>query len=301
MHFYKRNEVFSMKESSDKRRNSFFWLLVFLVLILVIIFIVLGLRSCGFERDNNLPDSSELFSETTLETSSNGEQSGSSSLESESSVIVLEEPYVFGNYFSEEDPNQKSPVEWLVYQYDYELNRALMISKYIIDIIPYHDKAESFNWETCFLREWLNKEFFESAFTAEEQSRVLVVELDNSYINEQDGTTVGGEKTMDSIFILSMRDITRDDRDFAWSQFQNHSSIKPGLMLYTPYSAKKGGYGGLWWLRAASDRWGRVHIYNTLNAEDPSDNIHNSTVGQNADNAVIGVRPCFWLNLKDNP
>ena len=79
----------------------------------------------------------------------------------------------FGRY--EQDnvfDNGPEEIEWLVVEAEEEY--CCLVSKYILDVKPYHDKMEDVNWETCWLRNWLNEEFIQTAFSAEEQKLIPV-------------------------------------------------------------------------------------------------------------------------------
>ncbi|MBQ6734237.1 MAG: hypothetical protein IJR00_04920, partial [Lachnospiraceae bacterium] len=109
----------------------------------------------------------------------------------------------FGSY--EQDGNTANgtePIEWEVLEMDSE--SVLVISKHVLDCVPYHDTDEDVTWETCTLRTWLNSSFY-STFTAAEQSQIMesdVVNRDNEYYG-----TPGGNNTRDKVFCLSVDEI----------------------------------------------------------------------------------------------
>ena len=71
---------------------------------------------------------------------------------------------VFGQYEQDNDTsNGKEDVEWLVL--DVQEDRALLISKYLLDCKPYNTTDDHVTWETCTLRKWLNDEFINTAFS----------------------------------------------------------------------------------------------------------------------------------------
>lgn len=72
----------------------------------------------------------------------------------------------FGKYIN----NQQ--IEWIVL--DIVNNTALLISKYILDIMPY-DKSYS-EWGNSSLRTWLNQVFFESCFDSSEKKYITAIE-----------------------------------------------------------------------------------------------------------------------------
>lgn len=58
------------------------------------------------------------------------------------------------------------------------------------------------DWETCTLRQWLNKTFYNTAFSREEKMLIGTTYLEN---NSTDGTWLSTD-TADKIFVLSYND-----------------------------------------------------------------------------------------------
>ena len=63
-------------------------------------------------------------------------------------------------------------------------------------------------WENCQIRTWLNGEFYESAFTAEEKKWISAALLENdwNYTSEDRSRGMGGADTTDRVFLLSERE-----------------------------------------------------------------------------------------------
>ncbi|MBR4458454.1 MAG: hypothetical protein IKS31_05810 [Clostridia bacterium] len=97
------------------------------------------------------------------------------------------------------------PIEWLVLDVDKSKNRALLVSRYALDTLPYNSEEEEVTWATCSLRAWLSDTFLAEAFTPAEQSAILTVSVDNSKKQcKQDwDESKGGKKTQDKVFLLS--------------------------------------------------------------------------------------------------
>ena len=107
----------------------------------------------------------------------------------------------FGRY--EQDNNTSNgaeAIEWLVLANDGDT--ATLISKYALDTRPYNTEYESVTWETCTLRKWLNGEFLNAAFSAEEQARMETVTV-TADKNQKYGTNPGND-TQDKVFLLSI-------------------------------------------------------------------------------------------------
>ncbi|MCR5847232.1 MAG: DUF6273 domain-containing protein [Lachnospiraceae bacterium] len=111
----------------------------------------------------------------------------------------------FGEY--EQDGNYdngREPIEWIVLYT--ENDKALVMSKYILDAQEYNNQYTEVTWETCSLRKWLNDSFIRSAFSATENKKIMSVKLmnmDNPYWNN----TEGGNDTIDKVFSLSLDQI----------------------------------------------------------------------------------------------
>ncbi len=89
--------------------------------------------------------------------------------------------FTFGHYEQDNDLFQSDePVDWLVLEVDEENHKALLISRYGLDAKLYNATETNVTWETCTLRSWLNREFLNEAFSAEEQQAILTTAVDNS-------------------------------------------------------------------------------------------------------------------------
>ena len=102
------------------------------------------------------------------------------------------------------------------------------------------------DWETCSLRQWLNKTFYNTAFSREEKMLIGTTFLEN---NSPDGTWFGTD-TGDKIFILSIDDVINSTYGFdsSKSEFDEARKLKG-----TDYSKCQGVYISQgyphWWLR----------------------------------------------------
>ena len=106
----------------------------------------------------------------------------------------------FGSYPQTEAGNDDTPIEWLVLENDGET--ALLISRYALDCKPYNGERETTTWEQCTLRNWLNNEFFNKAFSAEEKQSILQSDVSADKNPRYD--TNPGNATKDMVFLLSV-------------------------------------------------------------------------------------------------
>ena len=93
--------------------------------------------------------------------------------------IAVGDVITFGRYPQTASGADSTPVKWIVL--DIRDNKALLLSKYGLDAVPYNDDNNSaVTWETCTLRTWLNDTFLNAAFTQEEAEAILMTQVDNS-------------------------------------------------------------------------------------------------------------------------
>ena len=110
----------------------------------------------------------------------------------------------FGSY--EQDNNEENgrePVEWIVLDYDAVNNRALLLSRFGLDVQPFNTEDTNTTWEKCTLRTWLNGTFLNKTFTAQERERILLTKVDNSISQGYNSWFPCGINTQDRIFLLS--------------------------------------------------------------------------------------------------
>lgn len=174
--------------------------------------------------------------------------------------------------------NGKEDIEWIVLEI--RDDKALILSKYILDAIPYNKRDEYVTWASCSLRKWLNSTFISTAFSDSEASSIVPVLVKN-YDNDEYHIS-GGNDTCDQVFLLSYDD--------AISYFEHDSDRRAGPTEYArSHDVNYGTESGCswWWLRSpgkTSNRAGNVVNRGVA-----------STFGAyvNADSG--GVRPALWV------
>ena len=149
---------------------------------------------------------------------------------------------VFGSYPQTNTGKDDTSIEWLILESDGET--ALLISRYALDCKLYNEKKEDTTWETCTLRGWLNNEFFNKAFSAEEKQSIL--QSDVSADKNPEYSTNPGNATKDKVFLLSVVEAnkffkSKDARKCAPTDY----AIQQGA--YTSDSSKVEGRKACWW------------------------------------------------------
>lgn len=176
----------------------------------------------------------------------------------------------FGSYEQDNSTvNGPEDIEWLVAEI--EGDEALLISVNGLDNLTYGD-GENTTWENSEVRDWLNDDFFDTAFTSGEQERIVTSTLENDLWVPGGGSSGGGEyrpgqSTSDRVFLLSKREAEQYLGTEGYYLYTNRNRMPK----VTPYAAARGafvyeyregdpvthkkleGYSN-WWLRTVSPR-----------------------------------------------
>lgn len=159
---------------------------------------------------------------------------------------------------------QGKPIRWRVA--DTSGKMRMLIAEDVVLELPYNDLRVDVYWQTTTLRKWLNKEFLQEAFTAEQ--RLLIINTRRTNEANEQFFTNGGLPTMDKVFIPSKRELDR----------------------YLP-ETKDRALGKWWWLRTPGDNLLAVVAVEA----DGSVYLH----GVNVNYPNGGVRPAMWVLLRD--
>ena len=185
----------------------------------------------------------------------------------------------FGNYPQDKDGTEK-PIEWIVMKK--EGNQVLLLSKYVLDAKPYNKEWEDVTWETSDIRQWLNNEFYTTAFNKAEKAKIQTSLIKNED-NSKYGTN-GGNDTEDKVFLLSEKETE--------TLFSNKEER---IAKATEYATKSGVYvneekAACWWLRSPGNKGyiaAEVNHYGWVDR-----------YGDYVDYSYDGVRPALHLNLQ---
>lgn len=204
----------------------------------------------------------------------------------------------FGTYPQTSSGADQTGIEWLVLDFDGARHRALLLSRYGLDAKPYHPEYKDMTWEFCSLRQWLNNDFLNRAFSPEEQSAILMTEVDNSSAQGYSGwKSSGGNNTLDRVFLLSFAEankylnVTYDQRDNIEARASATSyAAKVGAHSPRSYRTADGGVSRWWWLRSPG-----YHQYTAALV-----NFDGSLYHYFLSSGSGCVRPAIWLNLESD-
>lgn len=205
------------------------------------------------------------------------------------------EIFTFGRYEQDNNPeNGPEPIRWIVLEK--QDGKMLLWSKDILDKKKFNEVYEKTTWEQCTLRAWLNNDFFQTAFTEEEQAAILVTDVDNSLAQHDPNhqyqyDTSCWHDTQDRIYLISYGEAVKYfpvqyDRRSAPTDY----AIAQGV-LCDPYYEVDGRKTGMWWLRSASQhQWRAALSYFPGSLRDTY-----------ATKNIVGVRPMMWVDTGKVP
>ena len=214
-----------------------------------------------------------VFEETASKTESSSQE------KDKNPEYKVGETIEFGNYPQDKDGTEK-PIEWIVMKN--EGNQVLLLSKYVLDAKPYNEGWENVTWQTSDIRQWLNNEFYTTAFNKSEKAKIQTSLIKNED-NSEYGTS-GGNDTEDKVFLLSEKE--------AETLFSNDDER---IAKATGYAEKSGVYvnekkESVWWLRSTG--------YSSSRAAEVKYNGWVDQDGPSVDCMDGGVRPALHLNLQ---
>ena len=176
----------------------------------------------------------------------------------------------FGTYEQDNNAtNGKEKIDWMVLHK--EGNRALVISKYALDCLPYNIVSTEVIWETCTLQQWLNSDFYNNSFTAEEKGIITQ-------------TSTSTYATQNYLFLLNAAEAE-----------QLFDSDKARQCQATAYAISRGTYVNAadqicwWWLRTSGNAQltaASVRCEGDINKN-----------GYAVNSTLAGVRPAMWIDL----
>ena len=301
------------------------------LLFITIIMVLLLLCSCGSggKPKNNNVNIDEIEDHNMLDSTIDSAKQTEQMVSWHNLLIAnVGESVFFGTYEQDNNTdNGQEGIEWVVLAK--EDDKLLVISKYALDCQPYNTEWTDVTWENCTLREWLNDEFFQMAFSEDEQAMIPTVTIANEdtqyYYKETDlflyysfqeengyerRITDGGADTQDKVFLLSAFE-AENYLDLTTNNEEERISVNPsGFCNPTIYAMNHGVYvleqdevenypelnicvGNCWWyLRSpAYDQ----HFVASVGVE--------GSVNYNGGGFAYeyaGVRPALWIDLSAN-
>ena len=172
----------------------------------------------------------------------------------------------FGNY-PQTANGDIQPIDWQVLAI--EDNKMLLLSKYGLEAKRFD--VSSNNWKNSEIRQWLNGDFYNKAFSEQERKNINPSNLSDA------GTT-------DNVFLLSKEEV---ERYFAKNKLRKCNATEYAKAT-GDYVSSDNGY-SYWWLRSLLFLDDSLFVYYV--------NIYGAIRYYYALMNFFVVRPAFWINL----
>lgn len=208
---------------------------------------------------------------------------------------VSERDTNYGGYFGNSEYRyfKWERIKWRVLKNDG--STLFVVADKGIDCKDYHNPGRSITWENCTLRNWLNNDFYGTAFSSSEQNAIVqqnVVNEDNPSYN-----TEGGNDTKDDVYLLSIGEVTNPEYGFcknsgtySASRWMQTSDYAHAMGAYTYSDSSTGGNANCyWWLRSPG--------YNIYDAADVNSIGNVGRTGDTVDGDIRAVVPVLHINL----
>ena len=190
------------------------------------------------------------------------------------------DPVYYGFFQQNADaPYSKQPIRWKVL--DIQDGKALLISEQILDGRPYDKPYATNKWESCTLRQWLNNDFLDEAFTSYEQDSIVAANV-TADANPQVGSDQGSD-TKDKVFLLS---INEAEKYFA-SDYDRQCLCTSYASSHIEYQWNYAG----WWLRTSGVA-DKSYLQASFVTSVGSIACHGRTVQHD-----LAVRPAMWVDI----
>jgi TolA-binding protein len=186
---------------------------------------------------------------------------------------------VFGEYEQDGDSsNGREMLEWIVL--DVEEDRALLISKYVIDAYRFDSSLETIYWENSEIRFWLNEIFVGNAFYQESPSDILPATVISHYLDEDpdDDIEADAYETTDRLFLLSIDEVERYYPTEQTRTVMATQAVRNGEVLL-----EDDGHSG-WWLRDAGEDGTTYYIWG-----------YDGSIVTSMNSIMQGIRPAMWI------
>ncbi|MCR4745767.1 MAG: DUF6273 domain-containing protein [Lachnospiraceae bacterium] len=227
----------------------------------------------------------------------------------------------FGRY--EQDGNLENgteDIEWVVL--DKSDGKALLLTRYVIDGQVFNKGGEYRTWKDATLRNWLQDDFFYSAFSADEQK--AIIETDNTNpgtmdffeednkANLEDGLDYtegeeGFENTKDTVFLLSLEEVQKyfyipKESEIGPDELLSNVINEDAIAYPTDYAKSRGiweqeeldGYPStvtgatIWYLRSpASEKFSMTLAVYAMGIVDGDETSR-----------ISGIRPAIWVSYQ---
>ena len=209
-----------------------------------------------------------------------GDYKDSANLSQKYTLLICEvgDVITLGTYEQDNNfDNGAEAIEWIVLERDG--NKALVISKYCIEWLPFHNTFTEVGWKNSNIRSWLNNTFLNGAFNAQEEKSIISTQHTNpDFYDDSDGERNWLGTTTDTIFLLSSGEADK--------YFSSDSARKAEGTEYACNKGKSASW--YWWLRSANN----IEYAGFVSEGELG---YGEEVDRN-----MGIRPAMWFEINSS-
>lgn len=218
-------------------------------------------------------------------------------------LISVGSSFKFGHYEQDGNiSNGSEEINWCVVSVNQEENKIQLVSEKILEYMPYvktYYFGSTVTWEKSEIRRWLNNDFYNFAFTEEEQSKILLTDVENdgnsTYFN-----VPSGNNTKDKVYLPSIEEVLASENLYKKLQGGTKAAAQ-GLVqsahdLGVNISEKDAP--NLSWTRTPGRETFAALVYRIVQSA-------SKMVIYDYDGVLVtlvdnGVRPAIWVNLGES-
>lgn len=186
---------------------------------------------------------------------------------------------LFGNYKIKNETSS-DPIEWIVLEKNEEIHSMLLLSKYALDKQIFYKPYVATGWFRATLREWLNNEFYNTAFNDYEKNYIKERVISND--KNPNFETWLTEDTRDRAFVLSYNELNKYVSEELLKCKPSRYAKNIGVYTENFYCD--------WWLRTPGDKNSNV-MYVTSDGEI-------NYRGDFCTTDDFGVRPAIYIRYE---
>ncbi len=154
----------------------------------------------------------------------------------------------FGSYEQDNDlSNGKEPIEWVVLENNED--NVKVISRYILDAVPYHKFNEYTSWFDSTIHEWLNNDFYNAAFSEKEKYHIQPTGevAPHGYI-----------PIWSNVYLWDLYDmVSYYGGNIGYNENEEYYTSSQLRAEATPYAIANGSDNNSWWLEdTGKSQWG---------------------------------------------
>lgn len=195
-----------------------------------------------------------------------------------SQIVNVGDYIQFGKY-PQGASGEVEPLDWRVLAV--WKGRALLITKMAVEFRAYNEERNEIIWERCTLRQWSNGDFFNAAFSPEEQGKMSMAHNENN--NNSCCDKKGSYYTHDKVFCLSVEEAKE------YFSSDDERAVTPTDYAKSQRAGAVGKGNCSWWLRSSGSH-GVLAANVTVSGN--IDAYGNVVHGKN-----VAVRPAIWIYL----